>query len=373
MNSKGVRFRSARRELVSERLERDQDESRTRVSTNNERTVINRNLIQDLDDESSRECDKSGRGRRKGNTTASSSSRDEDNTSEEEVTTECSDDDEDKDHEYESSSGTIESEDMCDEERARLKESLSLLDRNCQKIVQGRDLLRIYHSFAAWFNDLKDAFTLGSGEPNKSNSSLRSSSRPRTSKSRSVSPSLRNKSYQRSFSSPIHVRNPPRSHSTPKSTTPWSKMPCNSASTKRTVTYDNACDITRNLALDSQLILNYEPSSGASKVWNERDICRNHKYKDLMAKKGCFYDKLCLVPGIGKVYMGRLSGVIPNLGTLLELFQVVDEITFKALLNAYANVNSLNLNLIYTSCKHYIGKFGYTFRDVRILCNRRNR
>lgn len=221
---------------------------------------------------------------------------------------------------------------VCNEE---LQESLAALDKNCQKIVQGKDLLQFCHSLANWFTNLRDAFSFATSTPCSATSN----------RSRVVGVSFKE--------SPIRKSN--RCSSCPSTTrTPRCK-----------IIYDSICQVSGDLSIDKELKLKYEPND-VLKPWDDSDICGNFKYKNLMERKCNFYDKLTIIPGIGKVYATRLESKIGNVGTLIEMYLSVDECTFKALLKAYANVNHYRLNLIYTSCKNYVSKFGFNFRDVLI-------
>lgn len=248
---------------------------------------------------------------------------------------------------------TSESETDVDAGRERrLRESLSLLNRDCKKIVRGRDLLDIYSTLTRWFNGLRDVLTVNSTETDRP-ADVRRDKRTRSTPA---------------SSSRLHFE--PRIHSTPKANERMGSFKAGpttdpaSSSTIRVI-YDDVCQITGNLNLDHQLILKYVPSQHI-KPWSERTICDNVKYKCFTEKKCNFYDSLTIVPGIGPTYSSRLCRIIPNVGTLVELYLTVDESTFKTLLKSYANVNHFNLNLIHTSCRHYVAKFGFTFSDVRI-------
>ena len=90
---------------------------------------------------------------------------------------------------------------------------------------------------------------------------------------------------------------------------------------------------------------------------------RSLKYKKFIAKRALFFNKLHIIPGIGFGYAKKLEKIIPNFGTLLELYSTVDEKKFKALLFKYAIINHRSLNLIYLSCEKYYEKYGSKFSD----------
>jgi hypothetical protein len=87
------------------------------------------------------------------------------------------------------------------------------------------------------------------------------------------------------------------------------------------------------------------------------------KYKKFINKRALFFSKLHTIPGIGFGYAKKLEKIIPNFGTLLELYSTVDEEKFKALLYKYAIINYRSLNLIYLSCQKYHEKYGSKFSD----------
>lgn len=349
MNTREVRFNGTRaREPVSKRFEQNyqQETPRTRsqskkndcsnngngkklnLNCSQDRTLINSFRIEKLD-----ECDSSSSARNRTLNVESSC----------ETSTSCSDECEEYEEEEDCEEKCSILTELCDDEtfyveNKDFQDSLSLLDKNCQKVVEGRDLLQIYYSFAKWFNNLKDAFTLATSTPVSTSTPCNQNKTIRINLKESSG-----KRSNRSCSMPSRVR----------SRTP--KEAC----------YDDVCQITGNLSKDKCLRLKYEANEEC-KPWDESSICRYFKYRYLIEKKCCFYDKLIIIPGIGTVYMSRLCCPISNVGTLFELFLSVEECTFKALLKSYAKISHLNLNLIYTSCKKYIRKFGFSFNDVLI-------
>jgi hypothetical protein len=97
--------------------------------------------------------------------------------------------------------------------------------------------------------------------------------------------------------------------------------------------------------------------------WQDVFLNRSLKYKKFINKRALFFNKLHITPGIGLRYARKLEKVIPNFGSLIELYLTVDENKFKDLLFKYATINSKSLNLIYLSCQKYYEKYGSKFSD----------
>ena len=250
-----------------------------------------------------------------------------------------SDDDDDSSSEDEEGSLFVNEDEFEDSESDDELDTLCLIDPECTKIVQGRDINAFYFSMVNWFNSLKDALVY--------------TSTPIPAKTQRKSRRTQSNSSFKQFSSSIQRNSQSRQRLK------------NSASPQRLHFFcDHSNLITGDLKKDIHLSLKYEKLEHSK--WNENDICRYLKYKYFIGRKNNFSDSLCIVPGIGAVYMNRLYRIIPNFGTLLELCVSVNEDTFKALLYAYANISVRNLNLICTACKNYLTKFGLDFRDSAV-------
>lgn len=206
-------------------------------------------------------------------------------------------------------------------EEEDIKEIISAIDSKCKKQISGRDLIQIFFYFTKWFSNLKDS------KADTSNGEERS----------------------RKYKKPV--------------------LTINKDTSKRTgnkiigTKFDSPDLITGDLRKDVNLRLKYTPK-GPLQPWDNSYINKYGKYKKIINCKMNFIDDLKNIPGIGEVYCDRLKPIIPNVGTLIDLFMNVDKMTFKALLYNYANINAHNLNLIYTSCKNYIKKYGFDFKDI---------
>lgn len=218
------------------------------------------------------------------------------------------------DEEYDSSEETtdVQSED----ESSSIRNCMLQVDENCNKVITGRDLISMFYSFSEWFNGLKDSFATSTPNPVRQSTN-------------------RDSRGQRSNSCPSRGK----------------------------IFYDSIEKVTGDLTKDKTLRLRYE-SGEQTKPWNESDICKIKKFVTFIEKKVNFYDKLEIIPGIGCAYSDRLKQFIPNVGTLLELYMTVDEMTFKALLKCYSRMKNTDINYVFTSCKRYYKKYGFTFGDV---------
>jgi hypothetical protein len=210
-------------------------------------------------------------------------------------------------------------------------DSICLVDPNSKKILRGSDVNKFYFSMTKCFNSLKDLFTTST--PN----------RPEVFTSRTSYPKNQSIKFFRESQQ---------------------KRP---TSIKKNVNRKSTDDliITGDLKKDIKLRLKYDRIENSD--WDEACMRRFLKYRYFMRNKNKFNDSLSIVPGIGSVYMSRLCNIIPNFGTLLEFYLSVNESTFKALLYAYANINSRYMNLINTSCKNYLKKYGFDFRDATVF------
>ncbi len=104
------------------------------------------------------------------------------------------------------------------------------------------------------------------------------------------------------------------------------------------------------------------PNLNQSK-WQDAFLNRSLKYQKFISKRALFFSKLHITPGIGFGYAKKLENIIPNFGSLIQLYLTVDEKNFKALLFKYATINSKSLSLIYLSCQKYYEKYGNRFFD----------
>ena len=245
-----------------------------------------------------------------------------------------SDDDDNDDEDYTSDQdcSLLEEREYDESDEDYEKNSIRLVDPNSKKILQGEDVNKFYYSIAKWFNNLKDSFNTST--PN----------RPEIFKNRFNC----QKNDKLKFSLPSQKR---------------SKLNY----TKKSFTDLVTCDLKR----DIKLKLKFDKSSNTD--WDESEMRRYLKYRYFMSKRNKFNDSLTIVPGIGSVYKARMYQIIPNFGTLLELYISVNESTFKALLFAYANINSRYLNLINASCKNYLKKYGFDFRDATVFIPKNSR
>jgi hypothetical protein len=208
------------------------------------------------------------------------------------------------------------------------------------KSLNTSDLTGLFDVLTKWFNNLKGGFGYSQPDEQQNNKPCKSSTSNFSIKSsRPLKERRRGKSLNPNFSG-----------STNKS---FNK---NDVSTQK---------ISGDLRKDIRLKLKFEQNDTADE-WQDDMIQKYAKFNIFIKKKSNFYDCLNSVPGIGLIYMNRLCNKIQNVGTLLEFYCSVDQDTFKCLLREYARVNDLNLNLIYTSCKMYIRKFGFSFADVSI-------
>ncbi|RNA37852.1 hypothetical protein BpHYR1_037412 [Brachionus plicatilis] len=216
------------------------------------------------------------------------------------------------DEDYDPSEETTDSQ--SDDDSLSIRNCMLQVDENCNKVITGRDLISMFYSFSEWFNGLRDSFVASTPIQSSGN---------RDSKS-------------------------PRSNSCPS---------------RGKIFYDSIEKVTGDLTKDKTLRLRYDPGDQA-KPWDESDICKIKKFITFIEKKCNFYDKLEIIPGIGSAYNERLREFVPNVGTLLELYMTVDEMTFKALLKCYSRMKNTDVNYVFTSCKRYHKKYGFTFGDV---------
>ena len=224
--------------------------------------------------------------------------------------------------------------------------TLCLVDPECKKVIQGKDINNFYFSMVKWFNNLKDSFATST--PNSQKNTYKHFS----------------DSIQKNGQSSMLFQSDSRKSLSKKTHDKKVDNLFDRSGRRLNFACEHSNLITGILKKDAKLNLKYEKVQ--NNKWEEKDICRYLKYKYFISKKNKFNDTVSIVPGIGNVYTHRLSDIVPNFGTLLELYISVKVDTFKALLYAYANISSRNLNLISTSCKNYFAKYGLDFRDTSI-------